>query len=216
MHLMSLYNKIAGKKIPRIEELSDGVFSIAMTLLVFDLKDPISTAVKSDTEMLTALAGISPKLLAYFLSFITLGIFWTSHSTQFNYIKKYDRNLNWLSLFFLLFVTVIPFTTGILSNHMSNKVSMGLYWLNIFALGVMLLIHWRYAYSKKYMEPVASDMQEVNRAINKRIIIAQGLYAFSALLCFISTYLSITAIILVQLNYALAIFDTKKDREIEN
>jgi uncharacterized membrane protein len=212
---MSLYHSIAGQKIPRIEELSDGVFSIAMTLLVFDLKDPIGAAMKSDTEMMAALAAILPKLLAYFLSFITLGIFWTSYSTQFNYIKKYDHNLNWLSLFFLLFVSILPFTTGILSNHIHNRVSIGLYWFNIFALGIMLLVHWRYAYKNHYMSLPDNEIAKINKAINNRIFIAQSLYAGGALLCFISTYLSIIAIILIQLNYALAVFEGRKIRAIE-
>jgi uncharacterized membrane protein len=216
---MSFYHSIAGQKIPRIEELSDGVFSIAMTLLVFDLKDPIGAAMKSDTEMMVALAAILPKLLAYFLSFITLGIFWTSYSTQFNYIKKYDHNLNWLSLFFLLFVSILPFTTCILSNHIHNKVSIGLYWFNIFALGIMLLVHWRYAYKNHYMSLPDSEILRINMAINNRILIAQSLYAGGAMLCFISTYLSIIAIILIQLNYALSIFEGRKikklDKEIE-
>jgi uncharacterized membrane protein len=216
---MSLYHSIAGQKTPRIEELSDGVFSIAMTLLVFDLKDPVGAAMKSDTEMMVALTAILPKLLAYFLSFITLGIFWTSYSTQFNYIKKYDHNLNWLSLFFLLFVSILPFTTAILSNHIHNRVSIGLYWFNIFALGMMLLVHWRYAYKNHYMALPDSELLRINMAINNRILIAQSLYAGGAMLCFISPYLSIIAIILIQLNYALSIFEGRKikksDSEIE-
>lgn len=213
---MSLYNKIAGQKIPRIEELSDGVFSIAMTLLAFDLKDPVSQAIKSDSEMVVALMAVLPKLLAYFLSFITLGIFWTSHSTQYNYIKKYDRNLTWISLFLLSFVALLPFTTEILSNHMHNKVSIALYWFNLFSLGFMLLTHWRYAYGKNFVNKQQVGIKLINTAIHQRIVISQSLYAFSALLCFISTYLSIACIILIQLNYALAVFDKKEENVIEN
>jgi uncharacterized membrane protein len=176
-------------------------------LLVFDLKDPVGAAIKSDAEMLSALSTILPQLLAYFLSFITLGIFWTSYTTQFNYIKKYDRNLNWLSLFFLLFVSIMPFTTRILSNHIINRVSVGLYWLNLFALGVMLLVHWRYAFKNNYMSLPNSEIAPISKSINRRIINAQSLYAAGALLCLVSTYLSIGIIILIQLNYALAIFD---------
>lgn len=97
---MSRYNKIAGQRVQRIEALSDGVFSIAMTLLVFNLKDPVGGLVQSDTQLLHALYDTLPELLTYFLSFMTLGIFWTGQSTQFAYIEKYDRNLNWISLFF--------------------------------------------------------------------------------------------------------------------
>lgn len=138
---MSRYNNIAGQRVQRIEALSDGVFSIAMTLLVFNLKDPVSGLVQTEAQLLKALFDTLPTLLTYFLSFMTLGIFWKGQSTQFIYVEKYDRNLNWISLFFLLFVSILPFTTGILSSHITNKVSIGIYWLNILALGVLLFVH---------------------------------------------------------------------------
>lgn len=206
---MSSYNQIAGQRSSRVEALSDGVFSIAMTFLVFNLKDPVSDQVQSDAELLTALASVLPNLLAFLLSFMTLGIFWTGHTTQFHYIEKSDRNLNWISILFLMFVSLLPFTTGILSSHMTNKVSIGLYWLNVLAMGVMLYLHWRYASRKGYLSSNAVAPNGADHAIRQRIIVAQSLYAAGALLCFIHTYLSILVIIAIQLNYAFAILDRK-------
>lgn len=206
---MAQYNKIAGQRIQRIEALSDGLFAIAMTLLVFDLKDPVGNVVQSNVALLVSLKSLLPKLLTYLLSFMTLGIFWMGHSTQFNYMAKYDRNLSWYSLFFLLFVSLIPFTTNILSNHITNEVSIGIYWLNIFALGIMLHIHWHYAFKHNYLALPDSERDLIDKAVRKRLITAQSLYASGALLCFISPYLSITFIIIVQLNYALGIISPK-------
>lgn len=206
---MSHYNEIAGKRVQRIEALSDGVFSIAMTFLVFNLKDPVSGVVTSDKALLMALQSILPNLLAFFLSFMTLGIFWTGHSTQFNYIEKSDRNLNWISVFFLMFASLLPFTTAVLSSHITNQVSVGLYWLNILALGIMLLIHWNYAIGHNLVSLPEDAKQRVHKAINSRIYTAQSLYALGALLCFINTYLSIFVIIAIQFNYAFAIFTRK-------
>ncbi|WP_338876212.1 TMEM175 family protein [Spirosoma sp. SC4-14] len=209
---MSTYNKISGQRIQRIEALSDGLFSIAMTILVFDLKDPVSDTLQSNTELLLSLKSLLPKLLTYFLSFMTLGIFWTGHSTQFNYIVKYDRNLSWYSLFFLLFVSIIPFTTNILSNHIANELSIGIYWFNIFALGTMLFIHWDYAYKHDYLSLHDEKKILVDQAVRSRIRTAQSLYFFCALLCFVSTYLSIACIIAIQLNYALGIVSSQTQR----
>lgn len=209
---MSRYNNIAGQRVQRIEALSDGVFSIAMTLLVFNLKDPVSGLVQTEAQLLKALFDTLPTLLTYFLSFMTLGIFWTGQSTQFIYVEKYDRNLNWISLFFLLFVSILPFTTGILSSHITNKVSIGIYWLNILALGVLLFVHWHYAYQKQYLTFKEGDQEVIHKAVRKRIITAQTLYAFGAVLCFVNTYLSIFVIILIQLNYALALFNPKSSK----
>ncbi len=206
---MSIYNRIAGQRIARIEALSDGVFAIAMTILVFNLKDPLEHKTQSDAELLLSLKNMLPAFLSFFLSFMTLGIFWTGQSTQFHYIKSYDRNLNWITLFFLMAVSVLPFTTDVLSHHINNKVSILLYWLNILLLGVLIYIHWFYAQKHQHIGEHSEEMKHVVHAIKKRVIVAQALYAFGALLCFINTYISITFIIAVQLNYAFGILNLK-------
>ena len=209
----SYYNQIAGQRIQRIEAISDGIFAVALTLLVLDIKVPISAAIKTEGDLFNTLCSLMPKFLSYFLSFMTMGIFWTGQTTQFNYIEKYDRNLNWISLFFLLFVTLLPFTTSFLSEHIQFRLSIAIYWFNIFALGILLLIHWNYAYRHNYINLKGEEKIVTNKAVKRRVIIAQSLYAFGALLCFINIYLSIGFIIAVQLNYAFAFFSGNSYKE---
>jgi uncharacterized membrane protein len=206
------YNQIAGQKVQRLEAISDGVFAIALTLLVLDIKVPVSEAIKTEGQLFGAFCSLMPKLLSYFLSFMTLGIFWTGHTTQFSYIEKSDRHLNWICLFFLLFVSLLPFTTAFLSEHIHFKLSIGIYWLNIFLLGVVIYIQWVYAYNHDFLSISDGDKENINKVVRKRIIIAQSMYAVGALLSFISIYLSIVTIILIQLNYALAIFSPRNKK----
>ncbi|HEY5347238.1 MAG TPA: TMEM175 family protein [Rhizomicrobium sp.] len=70
------YNRIAGKNLNRLEALSDGVFAVAMTLLVLDLRAPAIAAIHSEADLWAALVVLSPRLLTYLMSFMTLGIFW--------------------------------------------------------------------------------------------------------------------------------------------
>lgn len=200
------YNRFAGKKVQRIEAISDGVFAVALTLLVLDIKVPPHEGIHTEAELAAAFCAITPKLLTYFLSFLTLGIFWTGQTAQYNFIEKSDRDLNWLALFFLLVVSLLPFTTAFLGEHFNFHFSVGLYWLNIFLLGLMLYIHWGYAYKHGYVNIAEAERETVNRAVRRRIIVAQSLYAGATLLCFISNYLSVFLIILIQLNYAFAFF----------
>jgi len=96
---------------------------------------------------------------------------------------------------------------------MDFKISIGLYWLNIFLLGLVIYVHWDYAYHHDYISGTENEKKLTDKLIRKRIVVAQSLYALGALLCFINNYLSIIFIILVQLNYALALFakwSTKK------
>ncbi|PWU01901.1 MAG: DUF1211 domain-containing protein [Bacteroidetes bacterium] len=203
------YNQIAGQKVQRIEAISDGVFAIALTLLVLDIRVPVLESIKTEGDLMHAFRGLTPRLLSYFASFMTLGIFWTGHALQYSYIEKSDRNLNWFNLFFLMFVSVLPFTTAFLSEYIEFKFAIFLYWLNIFSLGLVLYVHWIYATKHNFLSIQGDEEAVVTGAITRRIVIAQTLYAIGALLCFINNYLSILFIIIIQLNYALAIFGGK-------
>jgi len=200
------YNSIAGQRSQRMEALSDGVFSIALTLLVLDIKVGIDTGIKTEKELLGLFLSLTPKILSYFMSFITLGMFWVAHSTQHFYITKSNRHLNWISLFFLLFVSLVPFTTAFLSEYIDFKLSIGIYWLNILALGMGLIVHWEYALKYNLINLPKEEIAEVTHVIKKRIIVAEALYTMGALLCFVSTYLSIFVITIIQLNYAIGPF----------
>jgi uncharacterized membrane protein len=199
------YNQIAGRKVQRTEALSDAIFAIAITILAFDVRLPLMEAVTTESQLFAAFGRLTPKFLTYFLSFLTLGIFWTAQSIQYTYILKSDRHLNWLNLFFLMFVTLVPFTTAFLSEHITFKFAIALYWFHLFCLGTTLLLHWTYAYKHGYVENNPKNLI-VKKTIRDRIILAEILYALGSLLCFISPLLSISVIILIHLNFALAPF----------
>ncbi|PWN59807.1 TMEM175 family protein [Chryseobacterium viscerum] len=199
------YNKIAGKDTGRLIAISDAVFGVAMTLLVLEIKVPEIGG--NEAELATAFLTLMPKFLVYFLSFMTAGIFWLGQSAQFEHIKESDRNLSWITLLFLLFISVLPFTTAFLGDYIDHKFAIGLYWLNIFLLGLTLYINWNYAERKDFITDEAKN--EVSKAIKRRIIVAQLAYLIGALLCFINPYLGIGAIIAVQLNYAFAFFNKR-------
>ncbi|MEP7323498.1 MAG: TMEM175 family protein [Saprospiraceae bacterium] len=207
---MSLYNQIAGRRVSRIEAISDGVFAVAFTLLVLDIKVPVVDHIHNEHDLMAAFFTLTPKLLSYFLSFMTLGIFWAGQAAQFTFIEKSNRHLNWISLFFLMFVSILPFTTAFLSEYIDFKFAIFIYWLNIFLLGLIIYINWYYAYTQDFLSVTGEEKIQINKAVRKRIISAQSLYFLGMLLCFINTYLSIAFIILVQLNYALALFSKTK------
>lgn len=203
------YNRIAGQRIQRIEAISDGVFSIAMTLLVLDIKVPHDLSIKTESDLIASLYKLLPSMLSYFLSFMTIGIFWTGQSTQYHFIERSDRRQNWLALFFLMFISLLPFTTAFLSEHIEFRTAVLIYWFNIFALGVTIYLHWHYASKHDHLTLTGDQKILIDRAIKRRVIIAQLLYVIGAALCFVNTYLSIGAIILVQLNYALGIISER-------
>ncbi len=194
------YNNIAGQDIGRIIAISDGVFAVALTLLVLEIRVPILEIIHSEKELIAQFIALKSKFLVYLLAFMTTGIFWLGHSSQYKHIEKSDRNLNWINLIFLLFVTMLPFTTAFLGDYTKFKFPIFIYWLNIFMLGILLYINWNYAYKKEFVNE--NTKEDINVPLRKRIIYAQTLYFIGALLCFINPYISITFIILIQMNYA--------------
>lgn len=202
------YNKIAGQDTGRIIAISDGVFGVALTLLVLEIRVPVLESIRSEQDLIHAFVALKSKFLVYFLAFMTTGIFWVGHSSQYKYIQESDRNLNWINLLFLLSVTMLPFTTAFLGDYVHFKFPVAVYWLNIFLMGAMLYINWVYACRHHFVHEETRLVVDI--PLRRRIITAQSLYFLGALLCFISPVLSIAFIILVQLNYAFAFLSQRK------
>jgi len=200
------YDRIAGQSKDRLAAISDGIFGVAMTLLLLELRAPDAASVRpgSERDLWHAIAGNGPAFLVYLMSFMTLGIFWVGQQTQLNHLARSDRNLTWLHLAFLFPVTILPFSTRLLTAFVAYRVALLAYWFNIFLLGAMLYLCWRYTDSANLADPKMPP--HVKGAVCRRIVLAQTWYAAGAALCLlpISTYWSIGFIILVQLNYAFA------------
>jgi len=169
----TLYNAIQGRSLERLAALSDGIFAVAMTLLVLDIHIPSAEAIHSEVELCRALTAMAPQWIAYLMSFLTLGIFWA-----------------------------VPLTTRLLAEFITYRMALLLYWFNILLLGATL--YWSWTYAMRHDLVKEETAVEIRGAICRRILIAQSLYAFGALLCVFSNYLSIAFIVLVQLNYAIA------------
>jgi uncharacterized membrane protein len=210
------YNRIAGQSLERLAALSDGIFAVAMTLLVLDLHTPVADAgvrfttpalwtsqgLGKEMALLSALTALVPHVLPYIMSFLTLGIFWIGQQTQLNHFATSNRRLTWIHLVFLLAVTLMPFSTGLLAAFITYRIALVVYWLNLLILGVALFISWRYAQREGLLKEEVTD--EISAATERRIVFYQAFYAFAVLLCVISSYVSIVLLILLQLNSAFA------------
>lgn len=198
----SLYNRIAGQNLDRLGALADGIFAVAMTLLALDLRVPALPGIHSEADLARALIALGPRFLMYAMSFVTLGIFWHGHQTQLHHLERSDRDLAWIHIGFLAAVTLIPFSTTLLAQFIAFRLALLVYWSNILVLGLLIYASWRHAVAAGL---VRNDVTaEVSRALRRRIVIAQMLYACGAALCVFGTLWSIAFIFLTQLNYAFA------------
>jgi uncharacterized membrane protein len=126
----------------RIEALHDGVFAIVMTLLVFQLKVP---EVTSAVKLYAALQELWPFFLIYLVSFISLGIFWVGQHIQFHYIMHSDRILLWLNIVYLMWISLLPFSTALVGGYPMLQLPYLVFGFNLVVIGIMGYCHWHYA-----------------------------------------------------------------------
>jgi uncharacterized membrane protein len=139
-------------QLERLILFSDAVFAIAITLLVIELKIPeIPGQLVTETKLLESLANLIPKFVGFLVSFFIIGLFWTVHHRMFAYVVDYNRNLLWLNLMFLLFVVLMPFSTGFYSEYISYLLitPIVVYVSNICLIGIMNTFLWHYISNPK-------------------------------------------------------------------
>ena len=107
----------AGFETTRIEALADGIFAVAMTLLVLDVKLPDSELYATNHDLIARILSLEHIYVIYFVSFIVLGMYWVAHHATFHYIRYVDHTLLWINLFFLFVITSVPFGTDMLGSH---------------------------------------------------------------------------------------------------
>ncbi len=128
----------------RIESLSDNVFSVAMTILVFNLTIPAGAKL-SDVELHVLLMGQWHKFLNYFISFFLLAILWILHHQQSHFIRRTDRLHLWINLLILMFVVLMPFSTSLTGDYGGTITAGAFFSANMLILAALFHVNWVYA-----------------------------------------------------------------------
>ncbi|MHB8896798.1 MAG: TMEM175 family protein [Candidatus Geothermincolia bacterium] len=128
----------SGISLGRIMSFSDGVFAVAITLLVLSIKVPVVRTSVADQELPHKLLGLLPIFEAYIISFLVIGLFWIGHHRVFRILKRHDNGLLWLNLLFLMFIVFIPFPTALMSEYSDARVALIFYAVSLAAAGLIL------------------------------------------------------------------------------
>jgi len=182
----------------RIEAFSDGIFGIAATLLVFQIKIP-----PAGQNLAANLLKQWPSYFAFVLSFIFIGIMWVNHHRLFTLIRKADDGLLVINLLLLLGVTVVPFPTSVLAAHLATpnaRTATFLYNGTYLVTAILFNILWHYILHRGLLDQDRNS--DPIRNISRQYALGPILY----LVCFTTTYYSVRLSLL--LNTALAIFYT--------
>jgi uncharacterized membrane protein len=151
----------------RMEAFSDGVFAIAITLLVLEIDVPSG----SDDDLLGALVDQWPSYLAYLVSFSTIGALWLKHTVMTDYLASSTSTLIRLNLLLLLVISFLPFPTRLLAEYVgesdASRVATVVYGINLLLTSLLMSTLWRYAVRQRLVQSdvAQSDVEDVTKAL---------------------------------------------------
>ena len=180
----------------RVEAFSDGMFAIAITLLILEIKVPET----GQGTLMAALVRQWPSYLAFFLSFAYIGVMWMNHHRMFTHIRRSNDTLLLLNLLLLLGVTVVPFPTAVLASRLGTadqRAAAVLYNAVFLVIAFFFNILWRYAVAHQLLD---KSMAHSAAMISRQYAVGPVMYAICLALAWVDVRAS------VSVNVALALF----------
>jgi len=200
----------------RMEALTDGIFAIVATILVLEIKVPKLPENYSNEEMAHAMREIMPYLFAFIFSFLNVLIFWFNHDTISRTLFYFDRKLTFLNFFFLLFISLIPFTTAFVSEYPMSREAVAAYGLVLFLASlVAALMYHHIAFRSDMMHPSVSLV--TRRRIWRKVIVGPMAFLIAIMLGLLHPVIPIFVYIIMPLFFMfMPAIDMMEDLEKKN
>ncbi len=148
----------------RLEQLADGIFAIVMTIIVFEIRAPFLVDPSNAAELTVAIKTMFPIFLSYLLSFALLFTYWRAHHFFISvYAKNIDLNLTNLNAIFFFFVGLVPFSTSLLGQYSTNRLSVIIFGLHTIIIGLCLFVIRSYVFNSNHIKNIEVSKQEIQR-----------------------------------------------------
>ncbi|HEY5167998.1 MAG TPA: TMEM175 family protein [Thermoleophilia bacterium] len=198
----------------RLEAFSDGVFAIAITLLVLEIAVPAVKLGVGSGEVINHLADEWPVYLAYFVSFMTIGAVWIEHSALVDALDHIDGVFMRLNLVLLLFCAFLPFPTRMMSEWAGNvpaeRVAVVFYGIVLLVMTLMLMLLGRHAERQGLFGDDAADERKEEARVKYQLTPSLIAYVAAAVLGFLSPRLGVSLYLLIAIYLAIPLRDIRK------
>jgi TMEM175 potassium channel family protein len=185
----------------RLEAFSDGVFAIAITLLVLELNVP------TGDNLWHELKQEWPSFASFFVSFWVIGIIWVNHHGVLDHLDRADRGVLYLNLLLLFTVVFIPFPTALMAEHLKSgadeQVAAVVYSGAFLAMAISYAFLWTYITNRRELLGVQMTDEEIRRT-SRSFLIGNPFYALAVGMAFISPAVVLVIIALLAVYYAVA------------
>lgn len=202
--------RVRGLEKNRLEALADGIFAVALTLLVLDIRLPENIVISTNDELWTRLLGLERHFVIYVISFAVIGMYWINHHIQFHFVNRTNRGLLWINLFYLLLVSFLPFATDLIGDHEALILPCEIYGATVLALSATGYLH--VGYLARHPELSSPDLTaDVARSIKRRVALFAVVPMLSMGVAFVSTHAALYVYLLLS---AVLLFPGRIDEQI--
>ncbi len=173
----------------RLEAFSDGVFAIAMTLLVLEIRIPTLENATSG-QLLHALVALWPQYVSYAASFLMIGIYWLNHHAVARQLVNVNRVILWRNLVMLMFISFIPFATAVLGRYGNLQAGVLFYGATLFLTSFYVNTFWWHLVRHGHLNPALISGAQIRRS-TIRYAAGCGIQLAALLVVFINLKVSI-------------------------
>jgi uncharacterized membrane protein len=191
----------------RLEAFCDGVFAIAITLLVLEIRVPEPEAAHRAGGLLRALGGLWPSFVGYAIGFLTIGIMWANHHAIFQCVRRSDRYFLLINVAFLMLISFLPFPTAVLAGYLDadfgeRRTAVALYGATVLAIALAYNALWWYAVRGGRLLAAEADPVAV-RTISRRYAVGPLAYGIVFALAFAAPWASLAGHVVLAALYLL-------------
>ena len=165
-----------------INNFTDSIFAIAITLLILEIKIPPTEDIET-LGTLGVLGRLIPSFIGFLVSFFVTALYWRAHLMNAQFIKSYDGRMLWLTIWLLLFVVLLPFSTALYAKNFNYNGPFIFYCLNLVMIGVFNYLLVRYIIMKHGYNETLTPL--LASWLKFRAVIAPLIWLFSALLALV-------------------------------
>lgn len=184
----------------RLETLTDGLFAIAMTILVVTIEIPMGPIHTSQLFLQTT-GEILPKYVVYFLSFLILAGFWINHHILF-LIKKANMTLIWINVFWLMFIALVPLSTSLIAQFPQYQLSQVIFDVNILVVGLFAFMIWKYSVDH---DLIREKVKPYDPYIKRITLFTPAIVILSMLISFINLKWSLLILFMIPVLFVVAL-----------
>lgn len=174
----------------------DGIFAIAMTILVLGISPPKPDRSLAHAVLPGQIFNLMPEIFIFIISFLIIAGFWLDHHRQFHFVRTVDSRLLWITIFLLISVVLIPFSTDVAGDYPDVQIAVLFFHINILIVGLIFSYHLHYISQSRHLLDSLADRKSLQVLFHQCMLIP-GIAFLAAIISFFNPSVSLLVYLVV-------------------